>query len=139
MWRALFLGIGVYLMIAGAECLAVDRVIWRGPRARSGDDAFSETGAPETEGFPPRPVGPLEPPLHGGRGLPVLVHHPEADGWRQVSGLPQTITQLLHSVRDQGKTAVSTAHSTLSARPPHRGWASLPGLGPSCPLTANAD
>ncbi|MGA2256295.1 MAG: hypothetical protein ABSG53_16725 [Thermoguttaceae bacterium] len=29
MWRAFFLGIGVYLMIAGAECLAVDRVFWR--------------------------------------------------------------------------------------------------------------
>jgi hypothetical protein len=29
MWRAFFLGIGVYLMIAGAECLAVDRVVWR--------------------------------------------------------------------------------------------------------------
>ncbi len=29
MWRAFFLGIGVYLMIAGAECLAVERVVWR--------------------------------------------------------------------------------------------------------------
>jgi len=30
MWRALFLGIGVYLMLAGAQCLTVDRVVWRG-------------------------------------------------------------------------------------------------------------
>ena len=30
MWRALFLALGLYLMIAGAECLAVDRVVWRG-------------------------------------------------------------------------------------------------------------
>ena len=38
MWRAFFLGIGVYLMIAGAECLAVHRVFWpmrRNPRQPS--------------------------------------------------------------------------------------------------------
>jgi len=29
MWRAFFLGIGLYLMIAGAQCLAVERVYWR--------------------------------------------------------------------------------------------------------------
>jgi hypothetical protein len=29
MWRAFFLGIGIYLMIAGGECLTVDRVFWR--------------------------------------------------------------------------------------------------------------
>jgi len=30
MWRAFFLGIGIYMMIAGGECLTVDRVVWRG-------------------------------------------------------------------------------------------------------------
>jgi hypothetical protein len=29
MWRAFFLGIGVYLLILGLECLAVDRVTLR--------------------------------------------------------------------------------------------------------------
>ena len=29
MWRSFFLAIGIYLIIAGSECLAVDRVYWR--------------------------------------------------------------------------------------------------------------
>ena len=81
MWRAFFLGIGVYLMIAGAECLAVDRVyLAHGAGARAGGHPFPETGCPESEGFPPGPLGPMEPLVYRGRGLPVLVHHPEADG-----------------------------------------------------------
>jgi hypothetical protein len=31
MWRSFFLAIGIFLIIAGAECLAVDRVYWRTP------------------------------------------------------------------------------------------------------------
>ena len=30
MWRAMFLGLGIYLMVAGGECLTVERVVWRG-------------------------------------------------------------------------------------------------------------
>ena len=87
MWRAFFLGIGLYLMIAGAECLAVDRVILANAAgARTDDEHFSETGASEAEGFSARPVGPVEPLIHRGRGLPVLLYHSGADGrkseWR---------------------------------------------------------
>ena len=80
MWRAFFLGIGIYLIIAGAECLAVDRVFWRIGGTRADGDPLSEAGCPEAEGIPPRPVGPWSLLIHGGRGLPVLLHHPGADG-----------------------------------------------------------
>ena len=76
----------LYLMIAGAECLAVDRVFWRtAAGARAGGDPLSETGRPEAEGLSPRPVGPLEPLVHGGRGLPLLLYHPAADGRQEVN------------------------------------------------------
>ena len=81
MWRAFFLGIGVYLMIAGAECLAVDRVYLAndaGTRA-DGRSPFRNR-LPRSRRISPPPLGPLEPLVHGGRGLPVLLHHPEADG-----------------------------------------------------------
>ena len=57
MWRAFFLGIGFYLMIAGAECLAVDRVFWRTTPepAPATMIPFAEAGCPEAEGFPPAP------------------------------------------------------------------------------------
>lgn len=53
MWRALFLGIGIYMMIAGAQCLAVDRVVWRG----GGEPAqsalsFGQSGAKPKEAVP---------------------------------------------------------------------------------------
>ena len=56
MWRALFLGIGIYLIIAGAECLAVERVYWRvhdEPRAA----AFPLQNSPPSaqKEFPPAP------------------------------------------------------------------------------------
>jgi hypothetical protein len=54
MWRALFLGIGIYLMIAGAECLAVDRVTWRGG-AEPPPSAISFTSAPKPKEAAPEP------------------------------------------------------------------------------------
>ena len=55
MWRAFFLGIGLYLMIAG-------RSAWRWTvssggrrRTRAGDDALSRNRLPEAERFPPAP------------------------------------------------------------------------------------
>ena len=54
MWRAFFLGIGIYLMIAGAECLTVDRVVWRvGPTPV--DDFALEAGGAKAAGFSPAP------------------------------------------------------------------------------------
>ena len=56
MWRALFLGIGVYLMIAGAECLAVDRVFWRTtPQPAPPPSAFQKPAPPKPNDFPPAP------------------------------------------------------------------------------------
>jgi len=56
MMRALFLGIGFYLMIAGLQCMAVDRVFWRA----SGEPAptmipFQKPAAPQPKEFPPAP------------------------------------------------------------------------------------
>lgn len=56
MWRALFLGIGIYMMIAGAECLAVDRVVWRGsaePAAAS--NPFIKPASPKPKDVIPEP------------------------------------------------------------------------------------
>ena len=104
MWRAFFLGIGVYLMIAGAECLAVDRVFWRmAPEPPPTLMSLDETGRPEVEGLSPRSLGSLESLVHGGRGLPLLLHHPEADGRRQVSfvaALRGADRTLLHASRE---------------------------------------
>ena len=55
MWRALFLGIGVYLMIAGAECLAVDRVVWRTPSGSAGASPFQKPAILKPNDFPPAP------------------------------------------------------------------------------------
>jgi hypothetical protein len=58
MWRAFFLGIGVYLMIAGAECLAVDRVFWRStpqPAPAPAASAFSKPPVQQPHDFPPAP------------------------------------------------------------------------------------
>lgn len=56
MLRAMFLGIGCYLMIAGLQCLAVDRVFWRttaepAPTAIS----FQKPAAQKPKDFPPAP------------------------------------------------------------------------------------
>ncbi len=56
MWRALFLGVGVYLMIAGAECLAVDRVIWRtAPEPAPATMPFQKPPPQKPRDFPPAP------------------------------------------------------------------------------------
>jgi hypothetical protein len=56
MWRAFFLGIGIYLMIAGAECLAVDRVFLRTtPDPAPSVIPFSKPAAPKLKEFPPAP------------------------------------------------------------------------------------
>ena len=56
MWRAFFLGIGVYLMIAGAECLAVDRVFWRmAPEPPPTLMSLTKPAAPKSKDFPPAP------------------------------------------------------------------------------------
>jgi hypothetical protein len=56
MWRAFFLGIGLYLMIAGTECLAVDRVIWRTtPEPAPTTIPFVKPAAPKPKEFPPAP------------------------------------------------------------------------------------
>ncbi len=56
MWRSFFLGVGVYLIIAGAECLAVDRVYWRNhedpPAAMN---PFQRSATPAAKEFPPAP------------------------------------------------------------------------------------
>ena len=84
MWRAFFLGIGVYLMIAGAECLAVDRVFWRRRRSPRRRSIPFRSRPPRSRRISPRPLGPLEPLVHGGRGLPLLLYHP-ASGWAAAS------------------------------------------------------
>jgi hypothetical protein len=58
MWRAFFLGIGLYLIIAGAECLAVDRVIMRMPAEPAPSTTaipFQKPAAPKPKEFPPAP------------------------------------------------------------------------------------
>ena len=56
MWRAFFLGIGVYLMIAGAECLAVDRVFWRmAPEPPPTLMSLTKPASPKSKDFPPLP------------------------------------------------------------------------------------
>lgn len=56
MWRAFFLGIGVYLMIAGGECLAVERVFWRaGPEPAPTAVPFQKPAAQKPKDFPPAP------------------------------------------------------------------------------------
>ena len=56
MLRAFFLGIGLYLMIAGAECLMVDRVIWRtSPEPASTANPFQKSAGQKAKDFPPAP------------------------------------------------------------------------------------
>jgi hypothetical protein len=56
MWRAFFLGIGVYLMIAGAECLAVERVVWRAAAAPAPAVVpFIQPAAPKPKDATPEP------------------------------------------------------------------------------------
>ena len=56
MWRAFFLGIGLYLMLAGAECLAVDRVFWRAtPEPATSVIPFRQPAAQKPKDFPPAP------------------------------------------------------------------------------------
>jgi hypothetical protein len=58
MWRAFFLGIGLYLLIAGAECLAVDRVTFRTPAEPATTTSPISLSKPETakpKDFPPAP------------------------------------------------------------------------------------
>jgi hypothetical protein len=56
MWRAFFLGIGIYLMIAGAECLAVDRVTWRTPaEPQAAVSILPKPPAQKSKEFPPAP------------------------------------------------------------------------------------
>ena len=59
MWRAMFLGIGIYMMIAGAECMAVDRGFGgAAPSRRRRRTRSANTVAPESEG---RSAGALDP------------------------------------------------------------------------------
>jgi hypothetical protein len=52
MWRSFFLAIGIYLIIAGAECLGVDRVYMRA----QGEPAKTAAPAkPADQEFPPEP------------------------------------------------------------------------------------
>lgn len=56
MLRAFFLAIGTYLIIAGAQCLAVDRVFWQA----TGEPVpsaipFQKPAAPQPKEFPPAP------------------------------------------------------------------------------------
>ena len=60
----------------GPCCLANDA----GSRA---DNALLYKTCPEAKGFSTRSMGSLEPLIHRGCGLPLLLYHPEADG-RQV-------------------------------------------------------
>ena len=56
MWRAFFLGIGVYLMIAGAECLAVDRVYLANDAGTLASHHAPFRSRPSrSQGFPPAP------------------------------------------------------------------------------------
>jgi hypothetical protein len=56
MWRAFFLGIGMYMMLAGAQCLAVDRVIWRAAaEPASTVIPLPKITAPKGKEFPPAP------------------------------------------------------------------------------------
>jgi len=56
MWRAFFLGIGIYLMIAGAECLAVERVFWRmTPEPQSTIMSLTKPAIQKPKDFPPAP------------------------------------------------------------------------------------
>jgi hypothetical protein len=55
MWRAFFLGIGIYLMIAGAECLTVDRVVWRASAPPPSTILPLKPAAQKPQDFPPAP------------------------------------------------------------------------------------
>ena len=56
MVRAFFLGIGSYLVIAGLQCLAVDRVIWRATAEPApAVMPFQKPAAPRPKEFPPAP------------------------------------------------------------------------------------
>jgi hypothetical protein len=56
MWRALFLGIGLYMMIAGAQCLAVDRVFWRNVQEPAPAAVpLMKPAPPKPKEFPPAP------------------------------------------------------------------------------------
>ena len=55
MWRALFLGIGIYLMIAGAECLAVERVTWRTSGPVRNAVGLQKPATEQPKEFPPAP------------------------------------------------------------------------------------
>jgi hypothetical protein len=52
MWRSFFLAIGLYLIIAGTECLAVDRVYWRAQSDTAHSLAPAKAGDKE---YPPEP------------------------------------------------------------------------------------
>jgi hypothetical protein len=45
MWRALFLAMGVYCCILGAECLAIDKAVLNVPSSSAAQDGYSGDGA----------------------------------------------------------------------------------------------
>ena len=55
MLRAFFLAIGTYLIIAGAQCLAVDRVFWRATAEPAPTVIPFGKPAPKQKEFPPAP------------------------------------------------------------------------------------
>ena len=96
MWRALFLGIGIYLMIAGAECLAVDRVVWRGGAEPRRQQCPSHRPLPSQRTSPPN------------RGCPGASCQPERSsastplrypsGWAsEVGGIGAAMRELLRN------------------------------------------
>ena len=79
MWRALFLGIGIYLMIAGAECLAVERVVWRGGSEPAPTAMDFGTSAAK-QGHRPGTLAALVPLVDRCGRLPLLVYDTQTDG-----------------------------------------------------------
>jgi hypothetical protein len=61
MWRAMFLAVGIYMCILGAECLVVERFVMAGERPPSESQApatlFAATPAPS-----PTATHDIEPP-----------------------------------------------------------------------------
>lgn len=62
MWRSLFLALGVYLCILGAECLVVEKFVFRptGPVRVESSASFLTTAAPkpQTREYAPREWAP---------------------------------------------------------------------------------
>ena len=125
MWRAFFLGIGVYLIIAGAECLAVDRVSWRAAAEPApAVIPFGKPAAQKAKDFP----APWVPWSLLSTGAVVCLYSftiPQRMGGGS-EGLPsESITQLLHAHHPEKPlfsrqiTAFYAGPSTRSRPPDH--------------------